>query len=61
MTEEMLAKLRKKIDRALDSGAHPIAAFDADGTLWDMDMGEHFFQHQISKKLLPDLPADPWG
>jgi phosphoserine phosphatase len=60
MTDEILSKIRKKIDVALDNGAHPIAAFDADGTLWDMDMGEHFFQYQIEKKLIPDFPKDPW-
>jgi phosphoserine phosphatase len=37
-----------------------IAAVDADGTLWNSDMGEAFFDYQIRKKLVP-LPADPWG
>lgn len=36
-----------------------IAAFDADGTLWNTDMGENFFEYQIQSKQL-DLPADPW-
>jgi phosphoserine phosphatase len=36
-----------------------IAAFDADGTLWDTDMGENFFEYQIESKAL-DLPQDPW-
>lgn len=36
-----------------------IAAFDADGTLWDTDLGENFFQYQIDNKLIP-LPHDPW-
>jgi phosphoserine phosphatase len=38
----------------------PVAAFDADGTLWDTDLGESFFKYQIQQKLLPGLPADPW-
>ncbi len=36
-----------------------VAAFDADGTLWDTDLGENFFQHQIDNKLVP-MPSDPW-
>ena len=37
-----------------------MAAFDADGTLWDTDLGENFFKYEIEQKLLSDLPADPW-
>lgn len=37
-----------------------VAAFDADGTLWDMDMGENFFEYVIENRLVP-LPADPWA
>lgn len=36
------------------------AAFDADGTLWDTDLGENFFQFQIDQKSVP-LPPDPWA
>ena len=36
-----------------------VAAFDADGTLWDTDLGENFFQYEIDQKLV-NLPADPW-
>lgn len=36
------------------------AAFDADGTLWDIDMGETFFNYVIENKLVP-LPSDPWN
>jgi phosphoserine phosphatase len=36
------------------------AAFDADGTLWDIDLGENFFQYQIDHKKIP-LPTDPWN
>lgn len=38
----------------------PVAAFDADGTLWDSDLGESFFKYQIRENLLSGLPADPW-
>lgn len=37
-----------------------IAAFDADGTLWDSDAGETFFDWQIHNCGLKDLPPDPW-
>lgn len=36
-----------------------VAAFDADGTLWDTDLGENFFQYEIDNKLV-SLPEDPW-
>lgn len=45
---------------ALKSENKPlIAAFDADGTLWDTDLGENFFNFQIDNKLVP-LPPEPW-
>lgn len=37
------------------------AAFDADGTLWDVDAGETFFHYQIAHSGLANLPADPWN
>jgi len=36
-----------------------IAAFDADGTLWDTDLGENFFNYQIDHKQVP-LPLNPF-
>ncbi len=36
-----------------------IAAFDADGTLWDTDLGENFFQYQIDHQHVP-LPPEPY-
>ena len=48
-----------EIDELLPSLKSPVAAFDADGTLWNMDMGEHFFQYQIDHKLVA-MPSDPW-
>lgn len=35
------------------------AAFDADGTLWDTDLGENFFNYQIDQKQV-SLPVDPF-
>lgn len=37
----------------------PVAAFDADGTLWNVDIGETFFEYQIKNQLVP-LPENPW-
>ena len=42
------------------TAARPIAAFDADGTLWHTDLGENFFRYQLSSCELPDLPPQPW-
>ncbi|MCX7977528.1 MAG: haloacid dehalogenase-like hydrolase [Bdellovibrionaceae bacterium] len=36
-----------------------IAAVDADGTLWNTDLGENFFNWIIHEKKVP-LPKDPW-
>lgn len=52
------------IARALAScapGERPVAVFDADGTLWDEDAGETFFQWQLDHCGLANLPADPWA
>ncbi len=57
---DKMLKIRKAAEAALKDGAEPLAAFDADGTLWDMDMGETFFEYQIANKLLANMPDDPW-
>jgi phosphoserine phosphatase len=44
---------------ARDTKGRKIAAFDADGTLWDTDAGENFFEYQIQNCGLT-LPKDPW-
>lgn len=53
--EQLLETLTKK----RPSGP-AVAAFDADGTLWDIDMGESFFDYVIKNQLVP-LPRDPWS
>lgn len=48
---------------AIENESCPIAAFDADGTLWNTDLGEAFFRYQIANLNLPvlhKLPTDPW-
>jgi HAD superfamily phosphoserine phosphatase-like hydrolase len=49
-----------KLKMALDTTPNPYAVFDADGTLWNTDLGETFFKYQIKNNLLDHLPADPW-
>jgi HAD superfamily phosphoserine phosphatase-like hydrolase len=53
-------QISRALDTATKKNSRPVAAFDADGTLWDMDMGESFFKWQIQNCNLPDLPKDPW-
>lgn len=58
-------KLRDALKRELDfceaNKTQPVAAFDADGTLWNTDLGENFFRYQIASGELKHLPDDPWG
>jgi HAD superfamily phosphoserine phosphatase-like hydrolase len=58
-SKEIWDRINTALDYALAKDAEPIAAFDADGTLWDIDLGETFFQYQIDNKLV-SLPADAW-
>ncbi|WP_413289660.1 HAD family hydrolase [Bdellovibrio sp. HCB337] len=59
-SKEIWDRIHAALDYALAKDAEPVAAFDADGTLWDTDLGEGFFQHQIDNKLV-NLPSDPWA
>jgi phosphoserine phosphatase len=53
--------LSSTLEKAAAEAKGPrIAAFDADGTLWDSDAGETFFDWQIHNSGLQGLPADPW-
>lgn len=61
MPNTLIEQIKTAIDHAWDkTDGHAIAAFDADGTLWDTDMGENFFQYQIEQNQLKDLPENPW-
>lgn len=57
---ELWTAVETAIDRAKSLDPSPVAAFDADGTLWDTDLGETFFRHKIERKLVP-LPDDAWN
>lgn len=51
----------KRVDELIeDCAGEKYAAFDADGTLWETDVGEMYFHYQIKNKLVP-LPKDPWA
>ena len=58
-SSDLWAQIHKSMDRVLQQDSQPVAAFDADGTLWDTDMGEAFFQYLIQHQLV-SLPSDPW-
>jgi phosphoserine phosphatase len=61
-SEELVKKLQQDVLSAMEHETGPhFAAFDADGTLWDSDLGEQFFQYQIDHCQLPALQeVDPW-
>ena len=54
--------LDQKIEQYLNSkkitatGKKPVAVFDADGTLWNGDLGDDFFKYQRDKDLMPKAP-----
>lgn len=56
---ELWQKITSQLEQQLNGQGPFYAAFDADGTLWDCDLGESFFQYQIREKLVP-LPPEPW-
>jgi phosphoserine phosphatase len=58
-SQAIWSRVNITLDKILHLDPEPIAAFDADGTLWDTDLGETFFHYQIDNKLV-ELPPDPW-
>lgn len=58
-SDEIWARIKSSLEDVKKNDPNPIAAFDADGTLWDIDLGELFFHHLIDNKLI-NLPKDPW-
>ncbi|MGZ3769257.1 MAG: HAD family hydrolase [Bdellovibrio sp.] len=56
---DIWTRINTTLDQVLKEDSTPIAAFDADGTLWDIDLGENFFQYQIDNKLV-ELPPNPF-
>lgn len=59
--ETFWTKVETTIKSLKSNGSQPlVAAFDADGTLWDTDLGENFFQFQIDHQCVP-LPTNPFN
>lgn len=58
MPQFNLSQIQKKIDNALLDAKNPTAVFDADGTLWNNDVGFGFFNYQINNQLLANLNKD---
>jgi HAD superfamily phosphoserine phosphatase-like hydrolase len=58
-SSEVLKKIKLSLDKAKSNSVRPVAAFDADGTLWDTDLGEAFFDYLIENEKVP-LPEEPW-
>ena len=62
--QEFWQKFKDALDQELKSNPCPVAAFDADGTLWDTDLGESFFQWQIRHcrdQFQVPMPLNPWN
>jgi phosphoserine phosphatase len=66
-SNELLNSIYSAIEEYQKNSPGPhYAAFDVDGTLWDSDIGENFFQYKIDHCELPALQAlaeqgiDPW-
>ncbi len=56
---EIWKLITDNVEKAITKPGPHYAAFDADGTLWDNDAGNAFFNYEIENKLVP-LPDDPW-
>jgi HAD superfamily phosphoserine phosphatase-like hydrolase len=60
--KEIWKVIQSEVDKFINNNVSPhYAAFDADGTLWDVDAGETFFKYQIEHCNLSGLPPDPWA
>ena len=62
--DPLARSLRGEAGHALVSrleGPPGLAAFDADGTLWDGDLGEAVLLDLIAARRLRDPPRDPWA
>lgn len=57
---EIWNRINTTLDQVLKEDSAPVAAFDADGTLWDIDLGETFFHYQIDNRLV-ELPPHAWN
>jgi phosphoserine phosphatase len=58
-SSELMLEISSALEEQKAEGKKLVAAFDADGTLWDTDIGEAFFDYLIKNKKVA-LPKDPW-
>lgn len=58
-SSDLTSKIKSHIELKSQNQEQLIAAFDADGTLWDTDIGEAFFQYLIDSSKI-ELPSKPW-
>lgn len=59
-SEDVWKQIERSLAEVKKTQAEVYAAFDADGTLWDTDLGENFFKYQIRNKLFACPYPDPW-
>jgi phosphoserine phosphatase len=60
-SQEYLKNLKLRISKALKNPkTNPIAAFDADGTLWFSDVGRDFYDFQIKHGYFPQGKNHTW-
>ncbi len=58
---DYINNLKSRITKALKNPkTNPIAAFDADGTLWFSDVGRDFFDFQIKHNYFPQKKTYTW-
>ena len=55
----ILEKIQRQLEQVIENTNKPIAAFDADGTLWPRDVGRDFFRYQVEKGFLKEKTLDP--
>lgn len=60
-SKDYITNFKSRITEALkDPNTNPIAAFDADGTLWFSDVGRDFYDFQIKHDYFPKGPSTNW-
>jgi len=59
-SKDIWARIETTVQEVKKQDPAPYAAFDADGTLWDTDLGENFFKYKIRNNLVPFAMKDPW-
>ena len=59
MEKPVFEEFKNRLQEIIEDACNPIAAFDADGTLWPCDIGKDFFHYQIKKGFLEKKTPDP--